>query len=53
MRVSWRMAGNITVLELLVCMDHTFDDVCDYDTMIRSLYEIRQKESESVEEYML
>ena len=29
-----------------------FGDVHDYDT-IRSLYEIRQKENESVEEYML
>ena len=28
-----------------------FSDV--HDTMIRSLYEIRQKDSESVEEYML
>ena len=34
-------------------MDHTFGDVCKYDTIIRSLYEIRQKERESVEEYML
>ena len=45
--------GNITILELLVPMDHAFSDVHDYDTMIRSLYEIRQKKSESVEEYML
>ena len=44
---------NITVPELLVCMDCAFGDVHDYDTMIRSLYEIRQKESESLEEYML
>ena len=44
--------GNITVPELLACMDHAFGDVCDYDT-IMSLYEIRQKDSESVEEYML
>ena len=34
-------------------MDHAFSDVCNYDTMIRSLYEIRQKNSESMEEYML
>ena len=34
-------------------MDHAFGDVHDYDTMIRSLYKIRQKDSESVEEYML
>ena len=45
--------GNITIPELLAHMAHTFGDVHDYDTMIRSLHEIRQKESESVEEYML
>ena len=44
---------NFTVTELLECMDHAFGDVHKYDTMIRSLYEIRQKEGESVEEYML
>ena len=45
--------GNITIPELLACMDHAFGDVCDYDTMIRSLYEIRQKENGSLEEYIL
>ena len=45
--------GNITIPELLVHMDCAFSDVHDYDTMIRPLYEIRQKDSESVEEYML
>ena len=45
--------GNITVPELLEHMDRAFSEMCDYNTMIRSLYEIRQKESESVEEYML
>ena len=44
---------NLTVTELLEWMDHTFGDVWEYDTMIRSLYEIRQKEGKSVEEYML
>ena len=44
---------NLTVTKLLECMDHTFGDVCKYDTMICSLYEIRQKEGESMEEYML
>ena len=34
-------------------MDHAFGDVHEYDTMICSLYEIRQKEGESMEEYML
>ena len=42
--------GNITIPEFLVHMHRTFGDVHDYDTMIRSLYEIRQKESKSVEE---
>ena len=32
---------NPTVPKLLVCMDHAFGDVRNYDTMIRSLYEIR------------
>ena len=44
---------NLTVTKLLENMDRTFSDVHEYDTMIRSLYEIRQKEGESVEEYML
>ena len=44
---------NITVRELLECMDDMFGNVCDYDSMIRSLYEIQQKEAKSVEEYML
>ena len=30
-----------------------FGNVCNYDTMIRSLYEIRQKDSETIEKYML
>ena len=34
-------------------MDHEFGDMHEYNTMIHSLYEIRQKEGESVEEYML
>ena len=34
-------------------MEHAFGDVHEYDTMICSLYEIRQKEGEFVEEYML
>ena len=44
---------NITIPELLVYMDHAFSDVHDYDAMIRSLYEIRQNDSKSMEEYML
>ena len=33
-------------------MEHTFGNVRDYDTMIQSLYEVRQKDGEAVEEYM-
>ena len=44
---------NLMVTELLECMDCAFGDMHEYDTMICSLYEIRQKEGESVEEYML
>ena len=44
---------NLTVTELLECMDHAFGDMCECDTMIWSLYEIRQEEGESVEVYML
>ena len=45
--------SNLTMTELLEHMDHAFGDVCEYDTMLRSLYKIRQKEGESVEENML
>ena len=44
---------NISLNELLRHMDHTFRNVCDYDSMIWSLYEICQKEHETMEEYML
>ena len=44
---------NLMVSELLEHMDCMFGDVCKYDTMICSLYEIRQKKGESMEEYML
>ena len=44
---------NISLDELLRCMDRTFRNVHDYDSMIQSLYEICQKEHETVEEYML
>ena len=45
--------SNLTMTELLECMDRSFGDVCEYNMMICSLYEIRQKEGESMEEYML
>ena len=44
---------NLMVVDLLEHIDHVFGNVAQYDTMIHSLYEIRQKEGESVEEYML
>ena len=44
---------NISLSDLLRHMDRTFGNVRDYDSMIRSLYEICQKENETVEEYML
>ena len=44
---------NISLNDLLRRMGRTFGNVRDYDSMIRSLYEICQKENESVEEYML
>ena len=43
---------NIPLDELLRCMDCTFGNIRDYDSMIWSLYEIHQKENETVEEYM-
>ena len=50
---SLEEGGNLTVPKFLACMDRAFGDVHNYDTMIMSLYEIRQKDSEYVEEYML
>ena len=45
--------ANLMVTEVLEHMDCAFSDVHEYDTMICSLHEIRQKEGESMEEYML
>ena len=44
---------NIMVRELLEGMDVTFGNLHDYDSMIRSLYKIQQKEARSVEEHVL
>ena len=44
---------NLTVNELLECMDCASGDMHKYDMMICPLFEIRQKEGESMEEYML
>ena len=50
---SFPEGKDISVSDLLDCMDHTFGNVHNYDTMIRLLYEIKQKDSKTVEEYML
>ena len=52
---SLKDGRNITISELMACMDHTFGDVHDYDTLISSLYEISQKKKQVCGgvEYML
>ena len=44
---------NIPLDELVRRMDRMFGNVRNYNSMVQSLYEICQKDSESVEEYML
>ena len=44
---------DIAVQDLLMHMEKTFGNKGDYDAMIRTLYEVQQKEDETVEEYML
>ena len=44
---------DISVWDLLMHMEKTFSNKHDYDAMIRTLYEVQQKEDETVEEYML
>ena len=44
---------HLTLTKLLQHMDRAFGEVSEVDTMIRSMYEIRQREKETVEEYML
>ena len=44
---------HLTLTKLLQRMDRTFGEVSEADTMIRSMYKIRQMEKETVEEYML
>ena len=44
---------HLTLTKLLQRMDRAFREVSEVDTMIRSMYEIRQMEKETVEEYML
>ena len=43
---------DISVRDLLMHMEKKFSNKCDYDA-IRTLYEVQQKEDETVEEYML
>ena len=44
---------DISVQGLLMHMEKTFCNKHDYDAMIRTLYEVQQKEDKAVEEYML
>ena len=44
---------DISVWDLLMHMEKTFSNKHDYDAMIRTLYEVQQREDETVEEYML
>ena len=44
---------DISVLDLLMHMERTFGKKRDYDAMIRTLYEVQQRDDEMVEEYML
>ena len=44
---------DISAQDLLMHVEKTFGNKHDYDAMIRTLYEVEQKEDETVEEYML
>ena len=44
---------DISMQDLLMHMEKTFGNKCDYDAMIRTLYEVQQREDKTVEEYML
>ena len=44
---------DISVWDLLMHMERTFGNKCDYDAMIRTLYEVQQRDDKMVEEYML
>ena len=44
---------DISMQDLLMHMEKTFGNKHDYDAMIRTLYEVQQREDETVEEYML
>ena len=44
---------DISVQDLLMHMERTFGNKRDYDAMIRTLYEVQQRDDEMMEEYML
>ena len=44
---------DISVQDLLMHMERTFGNKHDYDAMIRTLYEVQQRDDNMVEEYML
>ena len=44
---------DISVQDLLMHVEKTFGNKHDYNAMIRTLYEVQQKEDKTVEEYML
>ena len=44
---------DISVKDLLMHMEKMFGKKCNYDAMIRTLYEVQQKEDETLEDYML
>ena len=44
---------DISMWDLLMHMKKTFSNKRDYDDMIRTLYEVQQREDETLEEYML
>ena len=44
---------DISVWDLLMHMERMFGNKRDYDAMIRTLYEVQQRDDEMVEEYML
>ena len=44
---------DISVQDLLMHMERTFGNKRDYDAMIRTLYEVQQRDDKTVEEYML
>ena len=44
---------DISMRDLLNHMEKTFGNKRDYDAMIRTLYEVQQRDNETVEEYML